>query len=95
MPLTDMEHELRTRARVLLESGKLPSTLPVSARGGGGAPGSCDLCSKRIRPGEADYEVRYSETRKYRFHFICHALWQLELIRREQWDEGDSPALFT
>ena len=82
MPLTQLENELRARARTLIEQGALPAHSPSSTYGGYGSGGRCSLCGVPIARTEVEYEVAYGND-AYRFHFMCHAAWQLEQARRE------------
>jgi hypothetical protein len=82
MPLTKLENELRARARVLIEQGRLPRTEPARTWGGYGINQPCAVCAQPISSTEVEYEVREGNT-DYRLHFICHAAWQFELARRQ------------
>ena len=82
MPLMQRENELRARARTLMEHGELPAETPSSTYGGYGSGERCSLCGEPIARTEVEYEVAYSND-AYRFHFLCHAAWQLEQARRE------------
>jgi len=86
MPLSEIENELRLRARALIEQGFLPSRVSVETWGGYGIGHPCSLCGQVVSSKEVEYEVRQTSTvgqSDYRFHFICHAIWQLECARHE------------
>jgi hypothetical protein len=86
MPLKALENELRLLARSRIEEGRLPSTVPARAWAGRGSDAPCSLCDKIIASGEVEYEVESragESTRIHRFHFLCHAAWQLECARHE------------
>jgi hypothetical protein len=86
MPLTQLENELRLKARALIDEGKLPARSPERTWGGYGTAQSCSLCGQEIGSGDVEYEVRDNAARDYRFHFMCHAAWQFECARREHLD---------
>jgi hypothetical protein len=80
MPLSAIEHALRLVTRARIERGKLPADSPASFFGGQGTGEICCVCDKPIAPDELEF--RYIvEGRSYRFHRLCHALWQLECER--------------
>jgi hypothetical protein len=86
MPLTALEHELRQRARDRIRDGRLPGEIPSRCWGGHGSNAPCSLCDEVIAPGEVEYEIESVEGglhRIHRFHFLCHAAWQLECARQE------------
>jgi hypothetical protein len=89
MPLTDIETELRLRARQLIEAGTLPTTIPNRTWGGNGSGEPCSLCGKYIHPNDIEYkfEIGDVDPATYRFHFMCHAAWQFESARQIRLDE--------
>jgi hypothetical protein len=85
MPLTQIETDLRLRARELIQAGTLPAAVPHRTWGGGsGEP--CSLCGKHIHPNDVEYELEISDSTHpvaiYHFHFMCHAAWQFESARQ-------------
>ena len=81
MPDSQIEDELRSRARELVVAGQLPCGRPMHMWGGSGSDLPCSLCQERIPRSEVEYELEYriaGGTRQYRFHFYCHTAWQLE-----------------
>lgn len=94
MPLTQVENELRLRARDLIQRGHLPAVVPSKMWGGHGSAQCCSLCDKPIQPDEIEYEINagvQQNLRTYRFHFMCHAAWQFECARREYLDKHQKP----
>lgn len=85
MPLTELENELRSHARTLIEQRLLPASSPLKTFGGYGIGEPCSLCARPIPSPEVEYEVVYGQA-SYRFHFMCHAAWQFEQARREYLD---------
>jgi hypothetical protein len=86
MPEDSLQCELRQRARQLIGEGRLPDQHPIRIWGGSGTgEQSCSLCERVIERDEVEYELEYGlETgvRMTRFHFLCHAAWQLECTRQ-------------
>jgi len=87
VPLTQIETELRQRARELISSGRLPGLTPKNVWGGHGSGEQCALCGKSISRDEVEYEIedrtQGNAAVLYRFHFLCHAAWQFECARSE------------
>jgi hypothetical protein len=87
--LTRLESELRIRARELIHTGQLPNRAPARLWAGPGSGLPCTLCGGDIPKAESEYET---ETRTgdavqlLRFHFVCHAAWQLECARASAGD---------
>jgi hypothetical protein len=85
MPLTQVENDLRFRARELIQAGTLPAAVPDRTWGGNGGGQPCSLCGKYIHPNDVEYEIEISDSADqipYRFHFMCHAAWQFESARQ-------------
>jgi hypothetical protein len=85
MPLTQIETDLRLRARDLIETGRLPATIPDRTWGGNGSGQPCSLCGKYIHANDVEYEFEIGDSidpTTYRFHFMCHAAWQFESARQ-------------
>jgi len=87
-----LQNELRARARELISAGRLPRQHPIRIWGGNGSGDqTCSLCDRVISREEVEYELEYSvdsAVRMMRFHFICHAAWQLECAREESLNKG-------
>lgn len=85
MPLNYLENELRGRARALISEGRLPCGQPTRMWGGNGTgEQTCSLCERVITRDEVEYEIEHNpgeNARLTRFHFLCHAAWQLECVR--------------
>jgi hypothetical protein len=94
MPLTALENELRTLARDRIRDGRLPCTAPLRMWGGQGSEAPCSLCDNRIAKQEIEYEVESfigEGPQIHRFHFLCHAAWQLECARYEHLCRSGQP----
>ena len=83
MPYDRLDHELRPKARELIQEGHLTCAPPLRVWGGYGSDLRCSLCEKPIRSDDIEYEIEQpgaASVTIYRFHFDCHAAWQLECI---------------
>ena len=84
------EEELRQTARERLERGELPRLSPLRIWINQGAFEACSLCGAVIGESETEYELEFelrydlsrSELVPFRFHALCHGIWQVERIRR-------------
>lgn len=86
VPYNHLQNELRGRARELIRRGLLPRERPLHMWGGYGCDLACALCEQIILQNEVEYELEYrtpAGARHYRFHFLCHAAWQLECAHEE------------
>jgi hypothetical protein len=85
MPYNYLENELRGMARELITNGRLPCQQPMRIWGGHGTGEQiCSVCDRIISSDEVEYEIEHdSGGTKYlsRFHFLCHAAWQVECAR--------------
>ena len=84
MPNTRLEEQLRTRARERILAGQLTCGDPIHVWGGYGSDLTCSLCDQIIGRTDVEYEVEHQigqAVHHYRFHFLCHAAWQLECAR--------------
>ena len=90
MPLTKLENQLRLQARELIQQGHLPGVEPSQLWGGPGTGQRCSLCGDAINSNDFEYEIEQranGDARTYRFHFMCHAAWQLECARKAHLDK--------
>jgi len=82
-----IQNELRQRARERIQEGALPCGDPHLMYGGHGTGLTCSLCEHPISADEIEYELLFrtedGSSREYRFHFLCHASWQLEYAHEE------------
>lgn len=79
------EKELRSLARQSISSGRLPVVFSKNVYGGYGSGLPCCLCEQIVEREHVEYEVVDVRTqRTLRFHYVCHAAWQLECVRAEQ-----------
>lgn len=82
MPFTEQEKILRLIARRRIETGDLPCEMPATVWGGPGSGEQCSLCGAPITSQEIEFEYAY-QARDFRFHRLCHGLWQLECERAQ------------
>lgn len=81
MSQSDLETKLRRRARDLIDRHLLPGEPVVFLWGAYGIGSCCALCEQPIKEAEVEYNLETpfgGARRHFRFHFLCHALWQLE-----------------
>jgi len=87
MPYNRLQNELYARARALIEEGRLSCSHPVRMWGGKGSGLPCALCAEVIPLDQVEYELEYEVSggnrEIYRFHFLCHAAWQVECARKQ------------
>lgn len=84
MPLTQLENDLRLIARQRIAQGELPRDVPAGMWGGDGTDQPCSLCDKAIHRAELECEVEVKLNdllRTFRFHILCHAMWEAECVR--------------
>jgi hypothetical protein len=87
MPYHSLENELRGKARELITQGRLPCYQPTRMWGGNGTGQlQCSLCDRPIGCDEVEYEIEHDRDGSRlvnRFHFLCHAAWQMECAREQ------------
>ena len=86
MPRPD-EAELRCRARELIDQRALPDAPIPLLWGAHGRGMPCSLCKQAIEQTEIEYDLEAridGALRRYRFHFLCHAIWQLECVHAQR-----------
>ena len=78
------QDEILQRVRQRLEDGRLPVALSSEIIAGyGGAGDMCCVCDEEITSAHIEYEL--DDPRDHgplTFHLSCHAVWQLECVRR-------------
>lgn len=77
------EGALRTKARVLIEQGKLPTRVPVRMWGGPGIGTACSVCGVPITTEEQELELQVERDGRpgldrFHVHIKCFAAWALE-----------------
>ena len=78
------EGALRTKARALIEQGKLPTRAPARMWGGPGVGTSCSVCELPITTGEKELELQFQRDGdkpgldRFHVHIRCFAAWALE-----------------
>ncbi len=81
MPPSQLDDELRVRARARIRDGRLRCIPGHRTWGGRGSNQPCALCDAPIRDSEVEYEIEgvgIDSPGPYRFHFLCHDAWQFE-----------------
>ena len=88
LSLTD---ELRSRVRERIEDRRLPVALSRDMWAGYGSGRMCCVCDDGISSDSVEYEVTDPRNgAQLVFHLSCHAIWQLECVRRiDQRSGGD------
>ena len=88
------EHELRARIRQCIDDGRLPVALSQEMAAGYGSRGICDGCGEHIDSDHVEYEVTDPrDDSQLLFHLSCHAIWQLECLRRMAGSEASMPSM--
>lgn len=82
MPLTEPQEALRAIARERIAKGQLPCERSSRIFGGLGSGQLCSLCDKPIARYQVEYEIELKEA-TFRFHTICHYMWELECANVE------------
>jgi hypothetical protein len=76
---------LRSKARELIRTGKLPNRRPESAWGGPGEGARCTVCGAAVQGDELEFELEFagagnsSVLDEYHLHVRCFRAWELEL----------------
>jgi hypothetical protein len=68
--------------RLKVAAGLLPSASPVKIWAGFGGGEPCSACDVPVSRGQTEYEFEH-ESRPYRLHLACFALWEAECHRRD------------
>ena len=77
------EQELCSRIQQRIEDGRLPVALSNSLTATYGSGDTCSGCGEPINSDQVEYDVADSrDGRQLTFHLSCHAIWQLECVRR-------------
>ena len=79
MPLS---HHARQRILANLDAGRLPPDAPQQMYAGYGDGHACDGCGEIIGSTQVEWEATYADSRAYRVHLACAALWEAERSRR-------------
>ena len=83
------EHEIRSRLQQRIEDGRLPVALSNNVIAGYGSAYTCSGCGEQISSDKVEYELaEVCDGGQLMFHRGCHAIWQLECVRRMT---GQSP----
>jgi hypothetical protein len=78
------EDDLLSRVCERIRDGRLPVALSEQVFAGHGGTGDiCQVCDAEILPSQVLYEVPDPRGgNPLMFHLSCHAVWQLECVRR-------------
>jgi hypothetical protein len=91
--MSENDVPLRARARVLIQSDRLPRGRPEWTGGGPGEGACCALCDLPVSRDELEVEIEFAREGResagggnYRFHVRCFTAWELacrdvELVR--------------
>ena len=79
MPLS---YDARQRILANLDAGRLPPNAPQKMWAGYGKGHACDGCGEIISPTQVEWEATYADSRAYRVHLACAAVWEAERNRR-------------
>jgi hypothetical protein len=76
------EPELRLEVRRRIAAGRLPCEPQADLWAGAGDGQLCSLCDRLIDSQQIEYELQFGANPEtvYRFHRICHQLWELECL---------------
>jgi hypothetical protein len=72
---------LREKARVAIQTGKLPSRAPTRTWGGPGVGAPCAICGLPVTTDEVEFEIEFARDGdnpgldKFHLHIRCFAAW--------------------
>lgn len=80
------ENTLRERARVAIQSKKLPGRRPDRTWGGPGVGAPCEICELSVTKDEMEFEIEFARDGagpepgldKFHVHPRCFAAWEFE-----------------
>ena len=80
MLLTELQEALRPIARERIATGHLPREESSRMWNGYGTGELCSLCDKPIDRYQLEYQIELegATVQRFRFHTVCHSIWQLE-----------------
>jgi hypothetical protein len=77
------EHEIFSRLQKRIEDGRLPIALSINVIAGYGSAHTCSGCGEEISSDQVEYELaELRDGGQLTFHRSCHAIWQVECVRR-------------
>jgi hypothetical protein len=90
MPLTEPQEALRPIARERIAKGQLPCERPSRMLGGPGSGQLCSLCDKPIERYQIEFEIEPegATEQTFRFHTLCHSIWELECASHDSLKEN-------
>ena len=80
------EDVLRSKARAVVQQGKMPAHAPDRVWGGPGVDAPCAVCERPISKNEMEFEVQFArdghggggDLDKFHLHRRCFAAWEFE-----------------
>jgi hypothetical protein len=78
------ELDLRKKARIAIEGGKVPRRRPDGTWAGPGTGDECAICGIAVRREEVEFEIEFAReggppaVDRYRVHTRCFAAWEFE-----------------
>jgi hypothetical protein len=78
------ETDLRSKAREVIRTGKLPSRRPDRTWGGPGVGAPCTVCGAAVTKDQLEFEVEFAHDGgnpgldKFHIHIRCFAAWEFE-----------------
>jgi hypothetical protein len=85
------EGVLREKARMAVQTGKLPARRPDRVWGGPGVDAACEVCGLPVKRDEMAFEIQFArdgdgggDLDKFHVHIRCFAAWEFERRRASQ-----------
>jgi len=78
------EQDLRAKARIVVQNGKLPARRPDRTWGGPGVGAPCAVCALPVTKDQLEFEIQFARDGdnpgldKYHVHVKCFAAWEFE-----------------
>jgi hypothetical protein len=78
------DDSLREKARLAIDSGKLPNRTPDRTWGGPGVGAECSVCGRPVGRDEMEFEIEFAHDGtmpgldKFHVHLRCFAVWEME-----------------
>ena len=78
---------LRSKARELIQQGKLPAVTPTRVWGGPGVGAPCSVCTLPVTKEQKEFDIEFEQAGgagldKYHVHIRCFAAWEFERQER-------------
>jgi hypothetical protein len=82
------EAGLRSKAREVIQQGKLPAVAPTRTWGGPRVGAPCSVCGLPVTKAEKEFEIEFERDGdnpgldKFHVHIRCFAAWEFERNKR-------------